>query len=165
MIKAIDRARCITPSMPPSDVCAWTNWTSCDWFCDEQDPGNKTRSLHQKENGYSQDLSHLCDGEEALGCYENCTGREKLQMHNSLVIFDVCSEPFALGPWEDTDECTETCKLRQERTCKEINPRASCQDGPVERVGETECNELPCPSMFFSFVDTTSLLAWLDWTH
>jgi len=120
-----------------SDVCTWTNWTSCDWFCDEQDPGNKTRSLRQKENGYSQDLSHLCDGDEALGCYENCT------------------EPFELGPWEDTDECTESCKLRQQRTCKEINPRASCQDAPVERVGETDCNELPCPKPTEIITDAT----------
>ena len=57
-----------------SDVCAWTNWTTCDWFCDEEDPGNSTRYLQHKENTFLQDASKFCKGDEVRGCYENCTG-------------------------------------------------------------------------------------------
>ena len=36
-------------------------------------------------------------------------------------------EPFLFGPYEDTDECTESCQLLQRRTCEEVNPRSSCK--------------------------------------
>ena len=57
-----------------SDVCSWTAWTSCDWFCDEEDPLVSTRNLQKKEE-VSQNIDHLCDEKEVLGCYENCTGK------------------------------------------------------------------------------------------
>ena len=59
----------------PSDVCMWTNWTGCDWFCDEEDPRNKTRRLQKKETELSQEVAHLCNESEVLGCYANCTGK------------------------------------------------------------------------------------------
>ena len=61
--------------LPRSDVCAWSNWTSCEWFCDEKDPGNTTRRLQAKDNETSQNVAHLCNEQQTLGCYENCTGK------------------------------------------------------------------------------------------
>ena len=53
----------------------WTEWTSCDWFCDEEDPHNKTRRLKKKETEASEAVAHLCNEKQVLGCYENCTGK------------------------------------------------------------------------------------------
>ena len=53
-------------------------------------------------------------------------------------------EPFIFGPWENTNDCTESCQLLQRRTCKEVNPRAFCKDQKVERVGESACHRPPC---------------------
>ena len=54
-------------------------------------------------------------------------------------------EPFLFGPWEDTDICSESCRLLQTRTCEEVNPRSSCQDISPYRNGQTACHKDPCP--------------------
>ena len=54
-------------------MCNWANWTSCSWFCDEEDPLIKTRNLEKKDD-VLEDIDNLCNEEEKLGCYESCTG-------------------------------------------------------------------------------------------
>ena len=62
-------------------MCAWTNWTNCSWFCNEDDPLIKTRSLEKKEE-VSEDVDHLCNEEEERPCHTNCTG----QVSDILVV-------------------------------------------------------------------------------
>ena len=62
-------------------MCAWTNWTNCSWFCNEDDPLLKTRSLEKKEE-VSEDVDHLCNEEEERPCHTNCTG----QVSDILVV-------------------------------------------------------------------------------
>ena len=62
-------------------MCAWTNWTNCSWFCNEDDPLIKTRSLEKKEE-VSEDVGHLCNEEEERPCHTNCTG----QVSDILVV-------------------------------------------------------------------------------
>ena len=69
--------------------------------------------------------------------------------HSSFILISFgddyfCLEPFTFGSWKDTEVCTESCLLLQRRTCEEVNPRSSCQDVIVERVGDTSCFDLPC---------------------
>ena len=54
-------------------MCNWANWTSCSWFCNEDDPLIKTRNLEKKDD-VLEDIDNLCNEEEKLGCYESCTG-------------------------------------------------------------------------------------------
>ena len=68
-----------------TDVCTWSNWTSCEWFCGEKDPGNKTRHLKQRENVSLEDLSRLCEDTQTLGCNDNCTG---FQYSDLILICD-----------------------------------------------------------------------------
>ena len=51
---------------------------------------------------------------------------------------------FLFGPWEDTTNCTTSCRLLQTRSCKELSSSASCQNASTERIGETACYEIPC---------------------
>ena len=74
-------------------------------------------------------------------------------------------EPFIFGPWEDTNVCTVSCQLLQQRTCKEVSPRASCKDQQVERVGKTGCLGPPCKGripldLYFYFHLARSLQIW-----
>ena len=77
------------------------------------------------------------------------TARVNILLHfNSFSILDWTNwfilEPFIFGPWEDTNVCTESCRLLQRRTCKEVNQRSFCKDQLIERVGETVCLSPPC---------------------
>ena len=77
------------------------------------------------------------------------SARVNLLLHfTSFLILDWTNlfnpETFIFGPWEDTNDCTESCQLLQRRTCKEVNPKSSCEQQQVERVGESACHRPPC---------------------
>ena len=47
--------------------------------------------------------------------------------------------------------CTESCRTLQNRTCTEVNPRSSCKQEELERLGDP-CDEPPCVGKLLLFL-------------
>ena len=140
------------PAAP--EVCRWTDWTSCDFYCGTSPVSERTKEL------VSVGSDRHCRGEnDQLSAHrvEPCSNTTQCKCGSSIILISIHTflpAPFAFSNWRNTPFCNETCgdnrfKI-QLRTCSLIIPnpnpqseKLSCQNQELLRTGEEKCPASP----------------------
>jgi len=123
------------------DLCQWTDWTSCNFFCGTPRLPQKTRE--KASEGSDGDCRKDLDTSEDISTEvekEDCDADQQ------------CTTPFIFGPWISTPYCNASCgtnRFKLElRTCTPISPNLpaniSCQNETTLKAGNSTCININC---------------------